>query len=201
MNKKVLLIFGIVAAVSFTPNTLSAAVYLWQGVCTFGCAGTATGVLTLDDSAGGPFNFNESQFVSWKYTSSNGTYVMENLTSSSYAKGYFAPGENNGNVTFLELNQFDHTKPLFQFVVEQPPLQSLALPVWQQLVGQYSAVCLNSDCSLNTYDLRDGGGISFFTAEVSAVPEPSTWAMMILGFAGIGFMAYRRKNAMSVNAA
>jgi hypothetical protein len=28
---------------------------------------------------------------------------------------------------------------------------------------------------------------------VSAVPEPSTWAMMILGFAGVGFMAYRRK--------
>lgn len=26
-----------------------------------------------------------------------------------------------------------------------------------------------------------------------AVPEPSTWAMMILGFAGVGFMAYRRK--------
>ena len=26
-----------------------------------------------------------------------------------------------------------------------------------------------------------------------AVPEPSTWAMMILGFAGIGFLAYRRK--------
>jgi PEP-CTERM motif len=29
--------------------------------------------------------------------------------------------------------------------------------------------------------------------EVSAVPEPSTWAMMILGFFGVGFMAYRRK--------
>ena len=26
-----------------------------------------------------------------------------------------------------------------------------------------------------------------------AVPEPSTWAMMILGFVGVGFMAYRRK--------
>jgi PEP-CTERM motif-containing protein len=25
-----------------------------------------------------------------------------------------------------------------------------------------------------------------------AVPEPSTWAMMILGFVGVGFMAYRR---------
>jgi PEP-CTERM motif len=28
----------------------------------------------------------------------------------------------------------------------------------------------------------------------SAVPEPSTWAMLILGFAGVGFMAYRRKS-------
>jgi len=27
----------------------------------------------------------------------------------------------------------------------------------------------------------------------SAVPEPSTWIMMIAGFAGLGFMAYRRK--------
>jgi PEP-CTERM motif len=28
-----------------------------------------------------------------------------------------------------------------------------------------------------------------------AVPEPSTWAMMILGFAGVGFMAYRRRSS------
>jgi hypothetical protein len=28
---------------------------------------------------------------------------------------------------------------------------------------------------------------------VAAVPEASTWAMMLLGFAGVGFMAYRRK--------
>ena len=31
------------------------------------------------------------------------------------------------------------------------------------------------------------------TGVVAAVPEPSTWAMMILGFAGVGFMAYRRR--------
>lgn len=30
-----------------------------------------------------------------------------------------------------------------------------------------------------------------------AVPEPSTWAMMILGFAGVGFMAYRRKRQVA----
>ena len=32
----------------------------------------------------------------------------------------------------------------------------------------------------------------------SAVPEPSTWAMMILGFAGVGFMTYRRKSKPSL---
>ena len=40
-------------------------------------------------------------------------------------------------------------------------------------------------------------GLSFdvdFTPSVSAVPEPSTWAMMILGFAGVSFVAWRRKS-------
>jgi hypothetical protein len=30
-----------------------------------------------------------------------------------------------------------------------------------------------------------------------AVPEPSTWAMMVLGFCGVGFIAYRRKSRPS----
>ena len=42
-----------------------------------------------------------------------------------------------------------------------------------------------------------GGGSAGYggTLSVSAVPEPSTWAMMILGFFGVGFMAYRRKSS------
>jgi hypothetical protein len=42
-------------------------------------------------------------------------------------------------------------------------------------------------------------GVAF--APVAAVPEPSTWAMMILGFAGIGFMAYRRRSKPVLTAA
>jgi hypothetical protein len=38
-------------------------------------------------------------------------------------------------------------------------------------------------------------------ANITAVPEPSTWAMMILGFAGIGFMAYHRKAKPALMAA
>lgn len=32
---------------------------------------------------------------------------------------------------------------------------------------------------------------------IAAVPEPSTWAMMILGFCGLGFLANRRRNQSS----
>jgi hypothetical protein len=32
------------------------------------------------------------------------------------------------------------------------------------------------------------------TIAVTAVPEASTWAMMLLGFAGVGLLAYRRNN-------
>lgn len=40
-----------------------------------------------------------------------------------------------------------------------------------------------------------------FSATISAVPEPSTWAMFILGFAGVGLLAYRRKQQSALNAA
>jgi hypothetical protein len=45
------------------------------------------------------------------------------------------------------------------------------------------------------YD-KDARSVDFVVDNVSvtAVPEASTWAMMILGFAGVGFMAYRRRN-------
>jgi PEP-CTERM motif len=45
-------------------------------------------------------------------------------------------------------------------------------------------------------DPEAGSGFINFIQVTStgAVPEPSTWAMLLLGFAGIGFMAYRRKS-------
>jgi hypothetical protein len=50
----------------------------------------------------------------------------------------------------------------------------------------------------NTLTLIDDLQLS---GTVSAVPEPSTWAMMLLGFAGIGFMTYRRKSTPALMAA
>lgn len=53
------------------------------------------------------------------------------------------------------------------------------------------------------YEFNPGGNVQakFGTVTITAVPEPSTWAMMILGFLGVGFMAYRRKNNSVLTAA
>ena len=38
------------------------------------------------------------------------------------------------------------------------------------------------------------------TGDAHAIPEPSTWAMMLLGFAGLGYAAWRggRKGSVSI---
>ena len=48
------------------------------------------------------------------------------------------------------------------------------------------------DISVRNEDLSANinGHITF--TSMTAVPEPTTWAMMLIGFAGLGFMGYRR---------
>jgi hypothetical protein len=50
-----------------------------------------------------------------------------------------------------------------------------------------------------TFDTLSGHDYS--SNAVGTVPEPSTWAMLLLGFVGIGFMAYRREPKPALMAA
>lgn len=55
--------------------------------------------------------------------------------------------------------------------------------------------------AVNDVNLTEQSGFDSTSADITgtivtaAVPEPSTWAMIILGFAGVGFMSYRRKTS------
>jgi hypothetical protein len=51
------------------------------------------------------------------------------------------------------------------------------------------------------YTWGSGANADSLTVRIGAVPETSTWAMIILGFAGLGFMAYRRKDRLALIAA
>jgi hypothetical protein len=70
--------------------------------------------------------------------------------------------------------------------------------------GCYMNLFANNPAGVHPYELfvsnATANGVDFvLTAEVAtSVPEPSTWAMMILGFAGLGFTALRRKKQMAL---
>ena len=50
-------------------------------------------------------------------------------------------------------------------------------------------------------ELASGGTESASESVTVAVPEPSTWAMMLVGFAGLGFVSYRRIRKTATSAA
>jgi len=68
-----------------------------------------------------------------------------------------------------------------------------------------TSITLNTGATiLDGRALARNGAVTLDTNDVTippAIPEPSTWAMMILGFAGIGFMAYLRKAKPAMMAA
>jgi hypothetical protein len=62
------------------------------------------------------------------------------------------------------------------------------------LIGTHSVLSgLSGDLKVGYWDSEYGDNFGTQSLTISAVPEASTWAMMILGFMGVGFMAYRRK--------
>jgi PEP-CTERM motif len=69
------------------------------------------------------------------------------------------------------------------------------------LGGYASAIVLYTDAndSVSVSGISESGNFEF--GVVAGVPEPSTWAMMLLGFAGIGFVTYRRKSKLALMAA
>jgi hypothetical protein len=68
-------------------------------------------------------------------------------------------------------------------------------PVSSSVKDQFNA--LNNGSAFAGFPTHGFWTASFPTI-TTPVPEASTWAMMILGFSGIGFMAYRRRNTAIV---
>ncbi len=96
-----------------------------------------------------------------------------------------------GNFSFVasEINAFD---PITGAFIGSIPINTGANGpggLWALIFGNGG-----SGGDPNTLYFTDGinGETNGLFGSISAVPEPSTWAMMILGFAGVGFMAYRR---------
>jgi hypothetical protein len=117
-----------------------------------------------------------------------GCVTMSNFTSAS-TNFLVYTATNNGLTTTLTLTSavFTETPNLIGgFNLDIKGAGTATLTGFSPTPGLFE---------LTTQSSTGGGSFTFSsTTVVTPVPEPSTWAMMILGFVGLGFMAYRRKD-------
>jgi hypothetical protein len=160
---------GRMAALCLTAALLQAAparadvVFDFSGDCDRGCTGTATGVLTLADSYTFGADITDADFISFQYSSSQLKFDITRA-GPTFGGGLNADGSLNAAGVLVISNG---TFPFFE-----TGGGSFLVPL--------------------TRSTSDAGSNVTFTLVRGTVPEPSTWAMMLLGFAGLGFAGYRK---------
>ena len=165
-----------------------AATYTYIGNPTFGTASYVTAKAELDCTApcaAGEYIYSASisEFSLSIYSSSD--TLLQSLSSNTPGVSLGVHGssyltlDTSGNVIswFLYLEK-DSLAP--QIYTMKDALGSLTMDV-----GLFSIDCDSTTTYVNLVDTPGSW-------QVAAVPEPSTWAMIILGFAGMGFMGWRR---------
>ena len=170
------------------------------GVCATVSSAKADIVWTLNNVAfndtttlNGSFTVNVYGVVTaWDITSLDGALTGYNYTPTINAGGTY-PISN--------YVVFNHESPAYKgylnLVFKNPLTVAGINPI---VAGGESYECAgygstSGACTSQSFRLIGENGFA------SSVPEPATWAMMILGFAGVGFMAYRRRNQKAALAA
>jgi hypothetical protein len=136
-----------------------------------------------------------SQYLTTGFTGSPGLkneYLLLGQTYTNFGL-YWGSVDTYNTLTFI-----DHgTNTITSFTGSQiaPPADgnqgSDLTNVYVNFAGAFDEVIFTTGAPAFEVDNLTLGGP---TSQVGAVPETSTWAMMILGFLGMGFMAYRRKS-------
>jgi hypothetical protein len=125
------------------------------------------------------------------------------VIGASYQLNFGLSGENGpGGITTLAVTIGSQTTDYtITSTYNGTTISYFGQPLATQTIN-YVATSADTEISFVETATNDNGnndalidGVSFQGEAVTgAVPEPSTWAMMILGFCGVGFMAYRRRN-------
>jgi hypothetical protein len=115
-----------------------------------------------------------------------------NLLGSTWQQGFAAVGSNS--FTFSDGTPV----PALGFSAQNPPDVDTFYQAFATVVGQ--SYTYNFDYSNNTGNLGLATN-SLLTATASSVPEASTWAMLLFGFAGVGFASYRARRRVAASIA
>jgi hypothetical protein len=157
---------------------------------------TLTGTILLDVGAGG---VADSGTLTISGLGLPGVLTLGMAPPSPPASAYQAGG---GLELFGNDNIFPITANGITFGTNAPGSLTGGYTLQFLLGGEFSECAGTVVCgAIGGPAFSNGSLQQLGSTTISAVPEPSTWAMMILGFFGIGFMAYRGKSKPAMLAA
>lgn len=114
---------------------------------------------------------------------------LYNLTFALAGNPDNGPGDKTVLVTLSTANQ------TYTFTVTNQNHSDMGY-----IMESLNGISLDVGAAILTFASKDDAtsayGPVIGDVNVSAVPEPSTWAMMILGFLGLGFLGYRKKTTL-----
>jgi hypothetical protein len=137
---------------------------------------------------------DNTQYLTTGFTGSPGTKNEYVMLGNTYSKFGFYWGSVDQYNTLTFVDHVANTVTSFTGNDIAPPANgnqtSDLTNVYVNFTGQFDEVIFTTTSPAFEADNLSVGGP---TRVVDGIPETSTWAMMILGFLGMGFMAYRRK--------
>jgi PEP-CTERM motif len=195
-----------------------------QGPTTLGFEDVAPTLTQLQMTYGtGTYTFDVSG-GSQTETMVDQSYVGDTYSNVALVTNYMALQGVNGNSVTLDLNGmipgmgptqsniylyvYNKTTNDLVYASGELPSTTTQIPIGDLAAGQ--SYYYNLEYDNRIFNLTDGGiaqyqiydndtNGDFFTA--GAVPEPSTWAMMLIGFAGLGYVGYRGSRMKRILAA
>lgn len=144
----------------------------------------------------------------------NGGYQFPTPTSDGSCQAAITSmGVPCYNNTWIDISTaLSSHEPYYDFLLPGTTLSGFEVqfvgPVVPAYVEWFAFNCLNPQCGANFPLLEAASDSLGNIVQVSgnrflspSVPEPSTWALMLLSFAGLGFAGYRRANRGSAASA
>lgn len=185
-----------------------------------GAANAATTFdFSAGDPGAGRYNYNptvpnavfygnsglENNSGAWGFTTPPGGGLVA-FVQSNPGQGSSAGTGVPGDVTLTFGSLTSGLNYLVSFEVESRPGYGVGLPFTVNGVGYgtpsqsgwtaesyaFTATGATENVSFAVANIGSDASIGVNSVSVSAVPEPSTWAMLLIGFAGLGFAAARR---------